>query len=71
MSAAKEHAALAQSREIQRIKAAEDRRVMLALVKRHGFKSAEDYNAAKAEEFMRRGKPAPEFTAAAYRDAEQ
>ncbi len=70
-SAAKDHAALAQSRELQRIKAAEDRRVMLALVKRHGHKTSEEFNTAKAEEFMRKGKPPAEFTAAAYRDAER
>ena len=44
---------------------------MLALVKRHGFKSPEEFNAAKAEEFMRKGKPSAQFSAAAYRDAEQ
>ena len=44
---------------------------MLALVKRHGHKTAEEYNAAKAAEFMQRGKPPGQFTAAAYRDAER
>ena len=70
-NAAKEHAALAQARDLQRAKDAEDRRLMLALVKRHGHKTAEEYNAAKAAEFMQRGKPPGQFTAAAYRDAEQ
>ena len=65
------NAALSQARDLQRAKDAEDRRQMLALVKRHGFKSSDEYNAAKAAEFMRRGKPSSQFTAAAYRDAEQ
>ena len=65
------NAALSQARDLQRAKDAEDRRQMLALVKRHGFKSSDEYNAAKAAEFMRRGKPPAQFTAAAYRDAEQ
>ena len=69
-SAAKEHAAFAQTRDLQRAKDAEDRRLMLELVKRHGHRSAEEYNAAKAAEFMQRGKPPGQFTAAAYRDAE-
>ena len=65
------NAALSQARDLQRAKDAEDRRLMLALVKRHGHKTAEEYNAAKAAEFMQRGKPPGQFTAAAYRDAEQ
>ena len=65
------NAALSQARDLQRAKDAEDRRQMLALVKRHGFKSSDEYNAAKAAEFMQRGKPPGQFTAAAYRDAEQ
>ena len=65
------NAALSQARDLQRAKDAEDRRLMLALVKRHGFKSPEEFNAAKAEEFMRKGKPSAQFSAAAYRDAEQ
>jgi hypothetical protein len=69
-TAAKEHATMAQSRELQRAKAIEERRIMLALVKRHGCASAEEYNALKAEEFKRRGKPIAEFTAAAYRAVE-
>ena len=44
---------------------------MLALVKRHGHQSAEEYNAAKAAEFKQRGKPPAHFTAAAYRETEQ
>ena len=70
-NAAKEHAALAQARDLQREKDAEDRRQMLELVKRHGHRSADEYNAAKADEFKRRGKPPAEFTAAAYRDAQR
>ena len=70
-SAAKDHAALQQSRDLQRAKAIEDQRQMLALVKRHGHKSSAEYNAAKAEEFKRRGKPPTEFTAAAYRDSDR
>jgi len=66
-SAAKAHAALAQARDLQRAKAIEDKRQMLALVKRHGHKSSEEYNAAKAEEFRLKGKPAQQFTAAAHR----
>ena len=65
-----DHAALAQARDLQRAKDAEDLRQMLDLVKRHGHTSAEEYNAAKAAEFMQRGKPPGQFTAAAYRDAE-
>ena len=67
----KANAELAQARDLQRAKDAEDRRQMLALVKRHGHQSAEEYNAAKAAEFMQRGKPPGQFTAAAYRDAER
>ena len=67
----KANAELAQARDLQRAKDAEDRRLMLALVKRHGHKTAEEYNAAKAAEFMQRGKPPAQFTAAAYRAAEQ
>ena len=66
----KANAELAQARDLQRAKDAEDRRQMLALVKRHGHQSAEEYNAAKAAEFKQRGKPPGQFTAAAYRDAE-
>ena len=55
-SAAKEHAALAQARDLQRAKDAEDRRLMLELVKRHGHRSAEEYNAAKMREFFERGR---------------
>ena len=65
------NAALSQARDLQRAKDAEDRRLMLALVKRHGHKTAEEYNAAKAQEFMQRGKPPGQFTAAAYREHEQ
>ena len=65
------NAALSQARDLQRAKDAEDRRQMLALVKRHGFKSSDEYNAAKAAEFMRRGKSSAQFSAAAYRDAER
>ena len=64
------NAALSQARDLQRAKDAEDRRQMLELVKRHSHKTAEEYNAAKAAEFMQRGKPPGQFTAAAYRDAE-
>lgn len=69
--AAKEHAAFAQTRDLQRAKDAEDRRQMLELVKRHSHKTAEEYNAAKAAEFKQRGKPSGQFTAAAYRETEQ
>ena len=55
-SAAADHAALAQSRELQRAKAIEERRIMLALVKSHGFRSADEFNAAKMREFFERGR---------------
>jgi hypothetical protein len=62
---------MAQSRELQRAKALDERRRMMELVKRHGHKSAEEYNAAKAEEFKLKGRPAAQFTAAAHRANEQ
>jgi len=62
---------MAQAREMQRAKALEDRQRMLALVKSKGYRTPEEYNAAKAEEFMRKGKPTAQFTAAAHRVKEQ
>jgi hypothetical protein len=53
-TAAEEHATMAQSRELQRAKALDERRRMLDLVKRHGFRSPEEYNAAKVIEFLAR-----------------
>ena len=70
-SAAKEHAALAQAREAHRHKCEEDRARDRAFLKSKGYSRSEDYNAVKAEEFMRKGKPPAAFTAAAYRDAER
>lgn len=65
--AARDHALIAQARDLQRAKAIEDRQRMLALVKSHGYRSAEEYNAAKMREFFERGKQRPSGTAAAYR----
>jgi hypothetical protein len=62
---------MAQSRDLQRAKAIEEKRRTMELVKRKGYRTPEEYNAAKAEEFKRKGKPPGEFTAAAYRDAER
>ena len=70
-SAAKEHAALAQAREAHRIKCEQELARDREFLKSKGYSRSEDYNAAKAAEFMQRGKPPGQFTAAAYRDAEQ
>lgn len=67
LSAATGHAALAQSRDLQRAKAIEDRQRMLGLVKSRGYKSSDEYNAAKMREFLERGKLGCASTGAAYR----
>jgi len=45
---------MAQAREMQRAKALEDRQRMLALVKSKGYRTPEEYNAAKVIEFLAR-----------------
>lgn len=70
-STAKDHAALSLAQEAYRLKCQEDRARDRAFLRSKGYSRSEDYNAAKAEEFMQRGKPPAEFTAAAYRDAER
>ena len=68
---AKEHAALQQARDLQRAKAIEDHQRTMALVKSKGYRTPDEFNAAKAEEFRLKGKPPAEFTAAPYRDGER
>ncbi len=70
-STTKDHAALSQAREAHRLKCQEDRARERAFLRSKGYARSEDYNSAKAEEFMRRGKPVPQFTGAAYRDPER
>ena len=70
-NAAKEHAALTQAREAHRHKCEQELARDRAFLKSKGYSRSEDYNAAKAEEFMQRGKPPGQFTAAAYREHEQ
>jgi len=55
-SSAKEHAAMAQSRELQRAKAIQDRQDMLVLVRSRGYRTPDEFNAAKVAEFLARGR---------------
>jgi hypothetical protein len=51
-----QHAAIAQSRDLQRAKAIQDRQDMLKLVRSKGYRSPDEFNAAKMAELMARGK---------------
>lgn len=50
----KEYAALQQSRDLQRAKAIEDHHRTMAIVKSKGYRTPEEYNAAKVIEFLAR-----------------